>query len=400
MTSNDTLQHSWRWFGDNDPISLEQIRQTGATAIVSALHQVPIGTVWNVEDIRQMRHVIEGAGLRWSVVESVAVHEDIKLRSGKFNHYIENYKQTIRNLGEAGIKTLCYNFMPVLDWSRTDLNYKFKGGYESLLFNYTSFAIIDIYLLQRPEAQKSYPAEIGAHAVEIYNNLDQKERDRLKDTFLLGLPGSGEEFSIEEVRRKIKNYRGIDNEQFKSHLSAFLKEVAPVAEASGVRLAIHPDDPPWPLMGLPKAVSTLRDAEDIIAAYDSPYNGLTFCTGSYGAAASNDLPTMADKLAGRINFAHLRNVSRDDHFNFHEDLFFEGDIDMHSIMQTLVKENLSRYKSDPDFCGIPVRPDHGPRILGDFEMDTYPGYSLYGRMKNLSEIIGLEKGILHQLKRK
>lgn len=398
--AKETLQHSWRWFGENDPISLEQIKQTGARSIVSALHQVPTGAVWTVEEIQQRKQLIEGAGFRWFVVESVPVHEEIKLRSGKFNHYIENYKQTIRNLGEAGIKTLCYNFMPVLDWSRTDLNYKFEDGSESLLFNYISFAIIDIYLLQRPGAQQSYPSDIAVQAENLYDSMDQEEKDRLRNTFLLGLPGSGEEFSIEEVQQKIGNYSNIGHEQFKSHLLDFIKEIAPVAEAAGIRLAIHPDDPPWPLMGLPKAVSTLEDAEDIIAAYDSPNNGLTFCTGSFGAASSNDLPLMAEKLAGRINFAHLRNVSRDDNYNFHEDMFLDGDIDMHSIVESLVKENLSRYGSDPDYKGIPVRPDHGPRILGDFEMDTYPGYSLYGRMKNLSEIIGLETGILHHLRKK
>jgi mannonate dehydratase len=394
------LQYSWRWFGNNDPISLDQVRQTGAVSVVSALHQVPIGEVWSMDQILERKQLIEAAGLKWTVVESVPVHEDIKLRTGKFEMYIENYIQTIINLGDAGTETLCYNFMPVLDWSRTKLNYKIADGSESLLFDYISFAIIDIYILRRPGARQSYPEHICLSAEGQYKSMSQKEIKALVDTFLLGLPGSGETFSIESIREKIQMYSNIDNEHFKANLFAFIQEIAPAAEEAGIKLAIHPDDPPWSLMGLPKAISTLEDAGELVASYNSPANGITFCTGSFGAAVTNDLPDMVKKLAERINFVHLRNVSRDDHFNFHEDTLFEGDIDVAVIMESLVFENLKRYKSIPGYAGIPVRPDHGARILDDFKMNTYPGYPLYGRLKNLSEIIGLETGILHFLKLK
>lgn len=393
----DRLQYAWRWFGEKDPVSLPQVKQTGAKSVVTALHKVPIGEIWEPEEIIKRKQIIESAGLRWTVVESVPVHEDIKLRRGKFENYIENYIQTIRNLGEAGIETLCYNFMPVLDWSRTDLEFTFDDGTESLSFNHLSFAIIDIFLLKRPGARASYPDKMLEKARALFENMDHNEKERLSDTFLLGLPGSGETFSMEEVRRKIGDYKHIESTEFKANLKHFIGSIVPVAEEQGIQLAIHPDDPPWPLMGLPKALSTLKDAQEIIEAYDSPNNGITFCTGSFGAAKSNDLPLMAEELAHRINFAHLRNVSRDEHLNFHEAQFFEGDIDMANIMSTLVRENIKRYKNNPDFKGIPVRPDHGARILGDFSIDSYPGYPLYGRLKNLAEIAGLETGLLYSI---
>lgn len=393
----DRLQYAWRWFGEKDPVSLPQVKQTGAKSVVTALHKVPIGEIWEPEEIIKRKQIIESAGLRWTVVESVPVHEDIKLRRGKFENYIENYIQTIRNLGEAGIETLCYNFMPVLDWSRTDLEFTFDDGTESLSFNHLSFAIIDIFLLKRPGARASYPDKMLEKARALFENMDHNEKERLSDTFLLGLPGSGETFSMEEVRRKIGDYKHIESTEFKANLKHFIGSIVPVAEEQGIQLAIHPDDPPWPLMGLPKALSTLKDAQEIIEAYDSPNNGITFCTGSFGAAKSNDLPLMAEELAHRINFAHLRNVSRDEHLNFHEAKFFEGDIDMANIMSTLVRENIKRYRNNPDFEGIPVRPDHGARILGDFSIDSYPGYPLYGRLKNLAEIAGLETGLLYSI---
>jgi mannonate dehydratase len=374
-----------------------EIRQTGAKAIVSALHQVPVGEIWTRELIKERKGLIEDSGLSWSVVESVPVHEDIKLRKGDFKIYIENYKTSIRNLGLENISTLCYNFMPVLDWSRTNLNYKFEDGSESLHFDYTLFSIIDIYILKRPGAEAAYTFSTREKAAEIYEKMSSEERDNLRDSFLLGLPGSGETFSIEEVLERIGQYKDISSKEFKLNLVAFIREIAPVAEDSGVRLAIHPDDPPWSLMGLPKAVSTLADAQDIVQAYNSPNNGITFCTGSFGASSINDLPHMAEVLSDRINFAHLRNVSRDSEGNFHENYFFEGDIDMSSIMKTLVKENRVRQKNDPGFKGIPIRPDHGTKILGDYKIDTYPGYALYGRMKSLAEIRGLEIGISNSI---
>ena len=385
--------HSWRWFGPDDRITLDQIVQTGAKSVVSALHQIPVGEAWSIQDIRIRKKMIEQAGLNWGVVESVPVHEDIKKRSGQYVKYTEAYKQTLNHLGREGIKTICYNFMPALDWSRTNLAIKNKDGSTSSGFTFTHFAAIDLFILKRPGAEESYSEEICKEAGILINGMSKKKREELEKTFLLGFPGSGEAFSLNEVLKRIESYGKMDRSEFHSNLIMFLKEIVPVAEEAGVLLAIHPDDPPWPLMGLPRAVSTLRDAEDIIQSVDSPANGLTFCTGSFGAAHSNDLPIMAEKLAHRINFLHIRNVSRDKNFNFREENLLEGDIDMLKILRTMVKEDKRRHKEDPGYAGMPLRPDHGARILGDYQEDYYPGYTLYGRLKNLAEIRGLEMGI-------
>ncbi|MBN1116179.1 MAG: mannonate dehydratase [Bacteroidales bacterium] len=391
------LEQTWRWFGPADRITLEQVRQTGATGIVTALHQIPTGDVWTPKLIAERKDLIEKAGLTWSVVESVPVHEDIKKRIGMYKQYIENYKQTIVNLGNAGVKTICYNFMPVTDWSRTNLKMKFADGAQSLQFEYIAFVVVDVYILNRPNARESYPADILSSADSYFNKLNEEQLNELKDTFLLGFPGSGETFTIEEVNERINGYKDINKEKFQEHLIAFLKEIIPAAESVGVKMAIHPDDPPWSLMGLPRIVGTIEDAEKIINAVDSPSNGITFCTGSLGSAYFNNLNEMVEKLAHRINFAHLRNVTRDENLNFHEDYLFNGDIDMYSIMKTLILENEKRRKNDSEYIPIPLRPDHGAQILGDFNETNYPGYSLYGRMKNLAEIRGLEIGIRNSI---
>lgn len=391
------LIHCWRWFGPGDRITLEQIVQTGATSIVTALHDIPTGNVWSTDAIREHKKLITDAGLQWSVVESLPVHEDIKKRTGSYREYTENLKATLVNLGKEGIPVVCYNFMPALDWSRTDLKFKFRDGSESLYFNYIHFAAVDIYILKRPGAGSSYPPEIKNKAEEFFKQLDNNTSENLKNTFLLGFPGSGESFTLEQVLERIRSYNGMDKDAFRSRLSHFLKEVVPVAEGAGIRLAIHPDDPPWPLMGMPRVMSTLDDAEFIINVVDSPSNGITFCTGSLGAAYSNDLNDMVDKLARRINYAHLRNVTRDEDLNFHEDYFFDGDVDMYRIMKTLIKEDLRRANEEGDRTGIPLRPDHGAQLLGDLQESNYPGYSLYGRLKNLAEIRGLEIGIRKSL---
>jgi mannonate dehydratase len=391
------LIHSWRWFGPGDRITLEQIVQTGASSIVTSLHDVPAGMVWSPGSIRERKKLITDAGLTWSVVESVPVHEDIKKRTGRYREYTENFKQTLVHLGKEGIPVVCYNFMPALDWSRTDLKFKFRDGSESLYFNYNHFAAIDIYILKRPGAAPSYPPEVRAGADEFYMTLDSTAKENLRSTFLLGFPGSGESFSLEEVLERIKAYQGMDKNAFRSILGSFLKEVVPVAEKAGVRLAIHPDDPPWPLMGMPRVMSTLEDAEYIINVIDSPSNGITFCTGSLGAAYTNDLSHIVEKLARRINFAHLRNVTRDEHLNFHEEYFLNGDVDMYRVMKTLIQEDNRRVNEEGDKTGIPLRPDHGAQLLGDLQETNYPGYSLYGRMKNLAEIRGLETGIRKSL---
>jgi mannonate dehydratase len=385
--------HSWRWFGPDDTIDLDQIKQTGATSVVSALHQIPVGTAWPIDEIRIRKKIIEQAGLTWDVVESVPVHEDVKKRSGNYLKYIENYKHTLVHLGQEGVKTVCYNFMPALDWSRTNLAMKNKDGSESSGFNYIQFAAIDLFILKRPGAEESYSEEVCKEAETLHNSMNAEALEELQRTFLLGFPGSGESFSLKEVLQRIEGYRDIGKSEYLSNLKLFLKEMVPVAESLGVSLAIHPDDPPWPLLGLPRAVSTLEDVEEIIHSVDSPSNGITFCTGSFGAAHTNDLPLMAEKLAHRINFLHIRNVNRDEQFNFHEENLLTGDIDLVSILKTMVLEDQRRTANIPGYAGIPVRPDHGARILGDYHASYYPGYSLYGRLKNLAEIRGLEKGI-------
>jgi mannonate dehydratase len=387
------LIQSWRWFGPDDPVTLENVIQTGAMSIVSALHQVPAGECWKADEIRKRKEVIQRTGLEWGVVESVPVHEDIKTRSGGYKKYIENYKETLRNLGSEQVHTVCYNFMPALDWSRTRLHSRQPDGSELSSFSQVHFAAIDLYLLGRPGAEKSYSEEVARKAFEFHASLSIREKDELLATFLLGFPGSGETFSVREVLHRIGAYRGIGKHEYQEHLSMFLREIVPVAEESGVMLAIHPDDPPWTLLGLPRAVSTLEDTEKIIGAVDSPANGITFCSGSFGAAPANDLPAMAERLAHRIHFLHLRNVSRDTQSNFQETNLLEGDIDIYSIMRIMVEEDIRRENELPGYRGIAVRPDHGARILGDLENSYYPGYSLYGRMKNLAEIRGLESAI-------
>lgn len=387
------LVHSWRWFGPDDRVGLDQIVQTGATNVVSALHQIPVGETWPLEEIRKRKNKIAKAGLSWGVVESVPVHEDIKKRSGQYLKYIESYKETLFHLGQEGINTVCYNFMPVLDWSRTKLAIKHKDGSESSGFNYIHFAALDLFILKRPGAGDSFSKEVINDAEILYKSLSSEERDELERTFLLGFPGSGEAFTLKEVLKRIEGYRGMGRSDYLGNLKLFLREIVPVAESAGIRLAIHPDDPPWPLLGLPRAVSTLQDAEEIVHSVDSPSNGLTFCTGSFGAAHSNDLPMMAEKLAHRVNFLHIRNVKRDVKLNFQEENLLSGDIDMYRILKTMILEDLRRAETLPEYEGIPVRPDHGARILGDYNESYYPGYSLYGRLKNLAEIRGLEMGI-------
>jgi len=377
---------SWRWFGPKDPVRLHEIRQCGAQWIVSALHQVPVGEAWPPEDIRKRKTLIEEAGLAWKVVESVPVHEDIKVGGGDFPRYIANFKQTIRSLGQAGIEVLCYNFMPALDWSRTQLEEVAPDGSLQSSFNYLHFAAIDLFILERPGAADDYPEDLAEKAKSYFAGLDRAEKQRLEDTFLLGFPGSGEAFSLAQVRQRVARYADTGKEELRSKLAAFLGEVLPVAEEAGIRLALHPDDPPFPLMGLPRIYSSLEDARAILSMNHSPSNGLTLCSGSLGAGHENDSAQVARECAPRIHFAHLRNVCRDASGNFEEKHLLEGDIDIPAIVSALLEEKRP----------IPYRPDHGARILGDRERDTYPGYPLYGRMKSLAELKGLVAGLGHQ----
>lgn len=393
------FEQTWRWFGPNDRITLDQIRQTGVTGIVTALHQIKVGDLWTLEKVEERQKMIEAHGLKWTVVESVPVSEDIKKQTGNYLQHIENYKQTLINLGKCGIKTVCYNFMPILDWSRTNVVNKKDDGSESLKYEYHKFAAFDICILKRPNAENEYPAEVAKQGINWYNNASQPERDSLKAAILMGLPGSLEAYTLEELTAKLKEYAHIDKAKLRQHMDYFLQQVVPAAEQADVKLAVHPDDPPWPLLGLPRIVSSVDDLEHLTSVVPSPYNGITLCTGSLGAGHFNNLSGIAEKLAEKVNFAHLRNVKRNTDLNFEEDNFFDGDVNMVEVTTTLLKEMVKRKNSGDKRWQIPMRPDHGFQMLGDLGLDNYPGYSLYGRMKSLAEFRGLEIGLLTSLKR-
>lgn len=389
--------YSWRWFGPNDRITLNEIRQAGASGVVNALHQIPVGEVWTTQAILERKKMIEDEGLSWVVVESLPVSEDIKKKSGNYLQHIENYKISLRNLAECDIKTVCYNFMPILDWSRTNLKLFFEDGTYTSGFQLYIFAAFDIFILEREDAKMDYPEEVIKKAQEYLYNLPEEKVKQLQDTILYGLPGSLETYTPEAFKKMLKSYEGIDRKTLKSHLSYFLNQVVPVAEEVGIKMAIHPDDPPWNLLGLPRIVSTCDDLKEVIGMVDSPSNGVTLCTGSLGVGHFNDLTKIATEIAPHIHFVHLRNVIRDTGLNFQEETFFEGDVDMFSVVKALVKEGKRRYAQTSETWLLPVRPDHGHQILDDVGKDNYPGYSLYGRMKNLAEIKGLTLGIINMM---
>lgn len=392
--------YSWRWFGPNDRITLNEIRQAGASGVVNALHQIPVGEVWTTEAILERKKMIEDEGLSWVVVESLPVSEDIKKKSGNYLQHIENYKKSLRNLAECDIKTVCYNFMPILDWSRTNLKLFFEDGTYTSGFQFYIFAAFDIFILEREDAKMDYPEEVIKKAQEYLYNLPEEKVKQLQDTILYGLPGSLETYTPEAFKKMLKSYEGIDRKTLKSHLSYFLNQVVPVAEEVGIKMAIHPDDPPWNLLGLPRIVSTCDDLKEVVGMVDSPSNGVTLCTGSLGVGHFNDLTKIATEIAPHIHFVHLRNVIRDTGLNFQEETFFEGDVDMFGVVKALVKEGKRRYAQTGETWLLPVRPDHGHQILDDVGKDNYPGYSLYGRMKNLAEIKGLTLGIINMMEGK
>ncbi len=388
------FEQTWRWFGPKDPISLKEIKQTGATGIVTALHQVPVGEVWQVDDIQKRKDIIEREGLAWSVVESVPVHENIKKRKDNCKQLIENYKQTLINLGKCGIDTVCYNFMPVLDWSRTDLQVAYKDGSITTRFESHALAAFDIFILKRPGAEESYNEYQLRKAKKYFEGLSEEQKKILTDSILLGLPGSLETYALDQFRSALNEYKDIKEEDLRESLAGFIKEIVPAAEEAGVFMVIHPDDPPFSLLGLPRVVGNKNDLQHLLNAYDSLNNGLTLCTGSLGSGANNNPTDIAGTFAGRINFVHLRNVRKTTGSDFIEEDHLSGDVDIYSVMKILLTEQSKRINGGRKDCRMPMRPDHGHLMLSDQSgNDFYPGYSLLGRMRGLAELRGLELGI-------
>lgn len=388
------MEETWRWFGPDDTVTLEQIRQAGAEGIVTALDHIPTGEVWPVADIKERKRLIEDAGFSWSVVESVPLHNDIKSRSGDCRRYIDNYKQSIRNLGSAGVRRICYNFMPVVDWTRTNLAYELPNNAQALRFEMADFAAYDLFVLERAGAEQSYRNEVIAQATERFGAMSAGARAALEKNIIAGLPGGEGSYDRESIRAEIERFSQLGNDQYRANLFAFLEDIIPVAEDAGVVMAIHPDDPPFSLFGLPRVVSTADDARELLDAIPSPSNGLTMCAGSYGARGDNDLVAMIREFHDRIYFVHLRNIKREDDGSFYESDHLDGDNDIVGIINALLDEERQRQGLPPGRCRIPMRPDHG-HALGDEKSDdrVRPGYSYAGRMKGLAEL----RGVIHAL---
>lgn len=386
MHSKNLLQ-TWRWFGPTDPVSLKDIKQAGVQGIVTALHHISHGEVWTKEEIQKRRDELKAGGFEWSIVESLTVHENIKTRNGNYAELIEKYKQSLVNLASCGVKIVTYNFMPVNDWTRTDINYNMSDGSKALYFNWSDLALFDIHILQRKNAEKTYPPAIVEKAAQKNNTYSSTEKEKLVNTILYGIPGE-EKRSTDGIKKELEKYKDIDRAALKSNLAYFLQQVAPVASELGIQLAIHPDDPPFDILGLPRIVCSQKDLQDIISYSAAPSNGICFCTGSLGANPANNLPAMIAALGNRIHFAHLRNVAGDEDGNFYESDHLDGNVDMYAVMKELLT-----IQQELDYP-IPFRPDHGHQMLDDLNKTTIPGYSAIGRLRGLAELRGLELGIV------